>query len=98
VKGEQGRRGPLSGLRNLTQRFTFDALKRRQKQDEDRNAANALRILKAQAARQMARSRMPLRSIPDKRGITKRPMAHVKVERRASNKRAKLARRVNRSA
>lgn len=98
MKGEQGRRGPLKPLAGLLGRFSMDALRQRQKQEADREAARSLERLRAVAAAQMERSRRAPSTIPDKRGITKRPMAHVKHERRAANRRAKLARRVNRTA
>lgn len=97
MKGGEGRRGPLSSLRHLADRFSLDSIKQRQKQQDDQDAARALERLKAQVLLQAERHRhRPLRNFAPKRGVTKRPMAHVKHERRKANKRAKLARRVNR--
>ncbi len=87
MKGSQGRRGPLSGLRGLGDRFTLDALRKRQQADRDREDANALENLKAQVLRQLARERTTAkRNFAPKRGVTKRPMAKVKAERRHKRK------------
>lgn len=85
MKGQEGRRGPLSGLLD---RFSLDAIKRQTKIDQDKQKADAIARLRMQAE---------VMTQPDNTTYGGGHSSAVKRhERRAKGKRARAARRRNR--